>query len=317
MKHTAWMATAALLLASAATPQTLPASPIEHALVAQQAHTSLQAPKIERPQPSGVPGGMRVAVHRKIVRGAPYSADKYTESVQVLADGNRIVHRTVSRVWRDSEGRTRTEETGPQGAQSVTITDPASGETWVLDPQTRTAFRAGVFVYDAKGEGKVTITTTHPDGAQAPAPPPPPPPPPASAGAVGVPGGLVRVEEGVGAVGVPGGLLKVEEGVKAEGKVTREDLGQQQLEGLAAIGTRTTTVIPAGAIGNEQPIRIVSEQWYSPELQMLVATKFSDPRSGETTFRLTNVSRAEPDRSLFTVPPDYTVKESEIQRQPL
>jgi len=117
-------------------------------------------------------------------------------------------------------------------------------------------------------------------------------------------------------VGVPGGLFKVEEGVKVEGQVTREDLGRQQLEGITATGTRTTTVIPAGAIGNEQPIRIVSEQWYSPELQILVLTKFSDPRSGETTFRLANVSRAEPDRGLFTVPPDYTVKESKIQRRP-
>ncbi len=73
--------------------------------------------------------------------------------------------------------------------------------------------------------------------------------------------------------------------------------------------------IPAGAIGNEQPIRVVSEQWWSPDLNLIVLTKFSDPRSGETTFRLTNVSRAEPDRGLFIVPPDYTVKESKIQRE--
>ena len=299
MRHTGWMVAAALLLAAAAAPQTLPAAPPERVLVAQQAQTPPQTPKVEWTQASPLAEGMRVAVHGKIVRGAPYSADKSTESVQVLADGNRIVRRTTSHLWRDSEGRTRTEDTNAQGVQSVTITDPTSGETWVLNPQTRTAFRAGVFVYSPKGEGKVTVTTTHRDPAQAP-PPPPPPPPPASAGAVGV----------------PGGLFKVEEDTKVEGQVTREDLGQQQLEGLTATGTRTTTVIPAGAIGNEQPIRVVSEQWYSPELQILVLTKFSDPRSGETTFRLVNVSRAEPDRSLFTVPPDYTVKESKIQRRP-
>ena len=81
-----------------------------------------------------------------------------------------------------------------------------------------------------------------------------------------------------------------------------------------ATGTRTTTVIPAGAIGNEQPIRIVSEQWFSPDLELLVLTRHSDPRTGDTTYRLTNIVRGDPDRSLFEVPADYTVKESGIRR---
>ena len=99
------------------------------------------------------------------------------------------------------------------------------------------------------------------------------------------------------------------------GKTTREELGQQTIEGVTATGTRTTTEIPAGAIGNEQPIRIVSEQWFSPELQVLVLTKHTDPRSGETTYRLTGIVRAEPARSLFDVPADYTLQESAIRRQ--
>ena len=82
---------------------------------------------------------------------------------------------------------------------------------------------------------------------------------------------------------------------------------------MNANGTRSTTVIPAGAVGNEQPITILSEQWFSPDLEMLVLTKHSDPRVGETTYRLTNIARAEPDRSLFQVPADYTLKD----RQPL
>jgi len=101
----------------------------------------------------------------------------------------------------------------------------------------------------------------------------------------------------------------------SEGKTTREELGQQTIEGVLANGTRTTTVIEAGAMGNEQPIQIVSEQWYSPDLKTLVLTRHSDPRNGETTFRLTNIARAEPDRSLFTLPADYTVKESPIRRE--
>ncbi|MDT5293477.1 MAG: hypothetical protein QOJ76_357, partial [Acidobacteriota bacterium] len=65
----------------------------------------------------------------------------------------------------------------------------------------------------------------------------------------------------------------------------------------------------AGELGNEQPINIVNERWYSPELQVVVLTRHSDPRFGETTYRLTNITRAEPAASLFQVPSDYTVKE--------
>jgi hypothetical protein len=88
-----------------------------------------------------------------------------------------------------------------------------------------------------------------------------------------------------------------------------EQLGQQVIEGVMAEGTRTTTIIPARAIGNEQPITIVAEQWFSPDLQVLVATKHSDPRSGETVYRLVNILRGEQDRALFEVPADYTFKE--------
>ena len=81
------------------------------------------------------------------------------------------------------------------------------------------------------------------------------------------------------------------------------------IEGVQAEGTRTTTTIPAGQIGNDQPIQIVSERWYSPELKVTVLTTNSDPRMGETTYALKNISRTEPAQSLFTVPPDYSVKD--------
>ena len=76
-----------------------------------------------------------------------------------------------------------------------------------------------------------------------------------------------------------------------------------------ATGTRTTTVIAAGEIGNEKEIRVVSEQWFSDDLQVLVMTRHSDPRSGENVYRLRNILRAEPDQTLFTVPSDFTVQE--------
>ena len=100
-------------------------------------------------------------------------------------------------------------------------------------------------------------------------------------------------------------------------KATTESLGQQAIGGVTAEGTRTTTVIAAGAIGNQQEIRIVSEQWFSPDLQVLVMTRHSDPRSGETTYRLSNIIRAEPGAGLFDVPPDYTIKESSFMKAPV
>ena len=96
---------------------------------------------------------------------------------------------------------------------------------------------------------------------------------------------------------------------------TRDNLGQHNIEGVIATGTRSTTVIPAGGIGNLQEIRIISEQWFSPELELLVLTKHSDPRVGVTVYRLTNIVRAEPDPALFMIPGDYTIKERGV-RQP-
>ena len=92
--------------------------------------------------------------------------------------------------------------------------------------------------------------------------------------------------------------------------IKTESLGRQSIEGVPADGTRTTMTIPAGRMGNELPIQIVSEHWYSPELQTMVLSRRSDPRMGETVTKLTNVSRNEPSRILFEAPADYKVTES-------
>ena len=86
-------------------------------------------------------------------------------------------------------------------------------------------------------------------------------------------------------------------------------LGTQLINGVNAEGTRYTRTIPAGAVGNDKPIVITNEQWYSSDLQTVVMSKRSDPRMGETVFQLTNVQRTEPDPSLFQVPADFAVKE--------
>jgi hypothetical protein len=92
-------------------------------------------------------------------------------------------------------------------------------------------------------------------------------------------------------------------------EATTTSLGSQTVSGLPAQGTLTTRTIPVGAVGNEKPIVITVERWYSPDLQMNVLIKRSDPRSGDSVFQLMNVVRTEPDASLFQVPPDYAVRE--------
>ena len=88
-----------------------------------------------------------------------------------------------------------------------------------------------------------------------------------------------------------------------------EDLGTQVIQGISAQGKRVTRGIPAGQEGNEKEIDVVTETWFSPDLQVLVMSKTSDPRFGESTYQLNAITRAEPDPSLFAVPSDYTVKE--------
>jgi hypothetical protein len=97
--------------------------------------------------------------------------------------------------------------------------------------------------------------------------------------------------------------------MKALPRPESEPLGTKVIEGVEAAGTRSTVTIPAGQMGNEKPLAIVTERWYSSELNTVVMSRHSDPRMGETTFRLTQISRGEPERSLFEVPADYTVKE--------
>jgi hypothetical protein len=96
---------------------------------------------------------------------------------------------------------------------------------------------------------------------------------------------------------------------RVDSEPTRTDLGAQTINGVMAQGTRITRTIPAGQIGNEKPIVIVTERWYSPDLQMYVVTKTNDPLMGDTVYQLTNIQRQEPDPSLFQVPSDYTVKQ--------
>jgi hypothetical protein len=96
--------------------------------------------------------------------------------------------------------------------------------------------------------------------------------------------------------------------------VKTESLGKQVIEGVEAEGTRSVITIPAGQFGNDSAVEVVSERWYSAELQTVVMSKHSDPRMGEHVYRLTNIKRDEPAHALFEVPSDYQVQEGGFGR---
>lgn len=236
-----------------------------------------------------------VPIEGRVVKGAPYSAEVVNESIQTLGDGNRIIRRSTGRVYRDSEGRTRREEDRPSGTPSISITDPTTGSAFTLDPVRRVAVRtrgpvaqAASQVVEELAKMQRELERVHNktdeqkkvEVAQL------------AEAAVSLYG--ARVGGGRGGGG---------------GEQTAEKLADRIIEGVRAEGRRRTTTIAAGAIGNQLPIVTVSEEWSSPELQMLLMTVRKDPREGESTYQLNHVIRAEPDRSLFLVPSDYTIQE--------
>ena len=224
----------------------------------------------------------RTPLEGKVVRGQPYSAEVVSESIQTLADGNRIVQRTTGRVYRDSEGRVRREEDRPSGTPSISIVDPLTGLSFVLDPGNRTARESpNGFLALTRAAVQRTVDARRVL--------------------------LNGLDAGV-TVGPAGGFIIAPPGANADEQTVEEKLQDRVIEGVLASGVRRITTIAKGAIGNEQPIKIVSEEWTSPELQVLVMTDHNDPRSGRSTYRLLKISRIDADPALFQVPPDYTIQ---------
>ena len=205
----------------------------------------------------------------KVVTGAPYSAQITTQFTQTLADGTHIQRSTSATVSRDSQGRSRREETmaamgrlaasGATSRTTVFIHDPVASMSYVLDPNARTyhqmqlSGRGGHFEPRGQGPG---APHSRPNMA-----------------------------------------------------ATTVDLGTQVIAGVNAQGKRVTRAIAAGAEGNDKEIDIVTETWTAPDLQIVVMSKTSDPRFGERVYQLTNITRAEPDPSLFVVPAGYAMQQ--------
>lgn len=220
------------------------------------------------------------------VTAAPYSAKIIEESVQTLSDGNTITHKSSSLVYRDNLGRVRREESslfiGPMTVSGAT------GDTTTVTSAKHEMKR--ILINDPVSGVSYTLDPESKVATQ-------------RSRLVPVPSG-----SGLGDTLMKMGTVTVNVTAPSDEETTTESLGAQTMEGLSVIGTSVTRTIPAGQIGNALPIQIITEQWFSPDLQIMVMTKHSDPRTGTTTMRLTNLSRNEPDPSLFVVPQSYKIK---------
>lgn len=207
------------------------------------------------------------------VTGVPYTAEAITETTQRLADGGRLEQRTVAAVARDSAGRTRRE----QQPNVLGLAGSQAPLVIIEDPTARTHV-----TLDA--ERRVAVRRRM---------------------ALAV----AREDATTSAIGAGPGRV---DAAPAGGNVRRETLGEKVIEGVSAEGIRTTMTIAADAIDGQPVAPVVSERWYSPQLQVVVRTMRSDPRFGETTYRLSNIVLGEPPARLFEVPPDYRIEEQTI-----
>jgi len=224
------------------------------------------------------------------IAGAPFTADATTEFSQILSDGNRIERRFTTSLARDGKGRTRSE-------QDVAMLGPLvvleKGTNWKTSPAAAAAPSEPprfTVINDPVDRVTYTLDERSKEARRSPS---------KSATAQ-----FIEVQK------LNDKLINVRGGGNA---VVVESLGMRQIEGVSAEGTRMTTTIPAGQIGNLNPINVVTERWIAKDLQMAILMTRRDPRSGDTVYRLTNIVRAEPPPDLFTVPSDYRIVD--LQKQ--
>ena len=252
----------------------------------------------------------RMPLETRTVKNAPYSAEVVTDHMQQLADGNRIVEHSSGRVYRDREGRVRREEDRPSGHSAISIFDPVSGVSYSLDPERRIAWKSSAQVgfalmnkLDAAKMEASRIEELKRRVEQAPE--------------------VIEMRKKVEAehrtaetmtVETAGGIMTMRRSSMGGEQHKEEALPARTIEGVRVEGRRMTTTIAAGAIGNEWPITMVSEEWTSPDLQVLVLTDRKDPRNGDSSYKLQGIQRGDPSPSLFQVPSDYEVRETGIRR---
>jgi len=223
----------------------------------------------------GPPGEFGGGIEGRTVTASPFSAQIVSTSTQTLSDGSHINRSTTATVARDSQGRTYRQQTmnrlGPvsTGASRTIVS--------LRDPVAHTS-------HVIELESKTATMSSMPQHQRGP-----------------------RGNSGPNpSANAPRPENRTRPARKGE---TVESLGSQMMEGVMADGTRITHTIEAGSIGNEKELKVVSETWYSKDLQTVVMSKHTDPRMGESVFKLTNILRTEPDATLFQVPPGVKVTE--------
>jgi hypothetical protein len=247
---------------------------------------AVRAQRHDGPPPFGAPMelmGFEGMHGGKVVKGAPFSATATSETTETLQDGS-VLHRTSQvSMYRDSQGRSRHEVTlsgfGPTSASGgpkkvVMISDPVAAAHYMLDADQKIAHQMPFHEHGGPG-------------------------------GPGGPGAGANAETGAN---FESRMQEHEQKDIAAGLLKKESLGTQTINGVVAEGTRTTHIIPVGQIGNEKPLSIVSERWYSADLQIVLKSTRTDPRTGTTTYTVTSLQRSEPSATMFTVPAGYTVQ---------
>ena len=260
--------------------------------------SSLAVAQSDAPAPPPPPGAMMMTMHGpgpggpggmmhdeigegKVVTGVPMSADLVVTRDTTLADGNHIHTQTQTKVYRDADGRVRREI----GFELNTPTTGAAKRSMIIITDPVAGKR-----YVLNPQNKTAHVMPFQPGKHGQGPPP------------------------------PGGEAGQKWAKHDDANLNREELGMKTVNGLQTQGTRVTHTIPAGKIGNEKPIEVVTERWYSTDLQLPLATTHTDPMMGTMTTNLTNIARTAPDASLFQVPSDYkteTGKQGDMLYMPM
>jgi hypothetical protein len=258
--------------------------------------------------PTGFHGSMTIGAPFSpgpAITDAPYYAEEVDEHVQTLADGTHIRSSQPGvKTYRDSMGRTRTER---QLFHQMGISENSSDEPIVIEINDPVAHVKYMFDLDEPVAHRQKLPLDEPRVAP-------------------TNGQTIQRTLGISS-GATASAFKgpAPEAAKCLDKkptakpsaasekpipqTSREDLGTQIIEGVSAEGRRIATEWPVGSMGNDRPFITTSETWRSPDLNEIILSKSDDPRNGEHTHKLVNISRGEPDPSLFEPPPGYTIKD--------
>ena len=198
-----------------------------------------------------------------------------------LPDGTTILHEVRGRVARDSEGRFREEEQEvvfPNRPIHFAVIDPVKHVQWRWSSDSNDAV-----VLPLPRVGNLRITFPLPL----------------------VPGWPVER-----------GGLDLPQPRAVPDNVRTTDLGKKTISGLLIVGTRTTTVVSVGKLGNDRPLKIVQDVWTSSDLNLVVQESLDDPLVGKQTFEIQGIARTEPDPALFALPGGYREVGPSVPAQP-